>query len=125
MGYVVDTEFQGCRNLKMPIDGYVFPQFKELFGEITIYTIVACIFVNENKCCTSGGLAITIWYILVKVHNKYICIIVQWQHYLGHHLKQKRCGYVCSPICHSCKGIHMESHDRWALTRFSLKRDEA
>ena len=63
-----------CRNLKMPNDGYVFPQIIDYLGEITRYTIVAWIVAIENKCCTLGGLVVTRLYMLVTLqsHYKYI-----------------------------------------------------
>ena len=65
--------------------------------EMTRHTIVAWVFAAiENKCCTLGGLAVTGRYTLITGHYEYICIIMQWRHYLGYLIKQKRCGMYVS-----------------------------
>ena len=54
-------------------DSYVFSQIMDLFGRnYKIYTIIAYIFANENKCCALGGLPVKGLYMLVIGHYKYI-----------------------------------------------------
>ena len=81
---------KGCQTLKIPKYGFAFSQFTELFGRN--YKIYRCCM---NLCHWKHMLhlgwigryrMVHTWYKSPQIYY----IIMQWRHYLGYHLKQKR-----------------------------------